>query len=52
VTASIMGAGSVRGRRDIRWAVVRRILLAWLLTPAVTALAAAALYAAGALVAG
>jgi PiT family inorganic phosphate transporter len=50
VTASIMGAGSTRGRREIRWAVVRRILLAWVLTPAATALGAAALYGAGALV--
>ncbi|WP_088318510.1 inorganic phosphate transporter [Kineosporia sp. R_H_3] len=51
VTASIMGAGSTRGRREIRWAVVRRILLAWVLTPFATALGAAVLYTAGGLVA-
>ncbi|MBI4942987.1 MAG: inorganic phosphate transporter [Actinobacteria bacterium] len=51
VTASIMGAGSTRGRREIRWAVVRRILLAWVLTPFATALGAAVLYMAGDLVA-
>ena len=51
VTASIMGAGSTRGRRGIRWAVVRRILLAWVLTPFATALGAAALYMVGDLVA-
>jgi PiT family inorganic phosphate transporter len=47
VTASIMGAGSTRGRREIRWAVVRRILVAWVLTPLATALGAAALYGLG-----
>lgn len=52
VTASIMGAGSTRGRREIRWNVVRRILLAWVLTPFATALTAAALVAAGSLAAG
>jgi inorganic phosphate transporter, PiT family len=52
VTASIMGAGSIRGRREIRWYVVRRILLAWVLTPLATAGGAATLYALGALVAG
>ena len=51
VTASIMGAGSTRGRREIRWAVVRRILVAWVLTPVATALGAAALYGLGDLVA-
>ena len=51
VTASIMGAGSTRGRREIRWAVVRRILVAWVLTPIATALGAAALYGLGDLVA-
>jgi PiT family inorganic phosphate transporter len=51
VTASIMGAGSTRGRREIRWAVVRRILLAWVLTPLATGSGAAALYAAAAWVA-
>ena len=51
VTASIMGAGSTRGRREIRWAVVRRILVAWVLTPVATALGAAAVYGLGDLVA-
>ncbi len=50
VTASIMGAGSIRGRREIRWSVVRRILLAWVLTPFATGFGAAALYALGAAV--
>jgi PiT family inorganic phosphate transporter len=51
VTASIMGAGSTRGLREIRWAVVRRVLLAWVLTPLATGSGAAALYGAGALLA-
>ena len=36
VTASIMGAGATGGLRAIRWGTVRRIIGAWLLTPAVT----------------
>jgi PiT family inorganic phosphate transporter len=51
VTASIMGAGSTRGLREIRWDVVRRVLLAWVLTPLATGFGAAALYGAGALLA-
>jgi PiT family inorganic phosphate transporter len=52
VTASIMGAGATRGRREIRWAVVRRILLGWLLTPFTTALAAGGLYGLGGVLVG
>ncbi len=44
VTAAIIGAGSTRGARRIRWRTVRRILLTWLATPVVTALAGALLY--------
>jgi PiT family inorganic phosphate transporter len=36
VTAAIMGAGATGGLRAIRWGTVRRVLLAWLLTPLVT----------------
>lgn len=44
VTASIVGAGSTRGLREIRWLVARRIVIAWLLTPVVAAAAAGLLY--------
>lgn len=42
VTAAIIGAGSTAGLRAIRWGTVRQILIAWLLTPVVTFLLAAA----------
>jgi PiT family inorganic phosphate transporter len=36
VIASIVGAGSTRGLRSVRWGVVRWVLLAALMTPVVT----------------
>lgn len=44
VTAAVVGAGAARGLRRIRWLTVRRILLAWVLTPVATAGTAAGLY--------
>ncbi len=44
VTAAVMGAGATGGWRRIRWVTVRRILLAWLLTPVAAAGLAAGLY--------
>lgn len=44
VTAAVLGAGATRGVRRIRWVTVRRILLAWVATPVLSALVAAALY--------
>lgn len=39
ITAAIVGAGTVHGRRHVRWQVVFEIALSWLLTlPATTAL--------------
>ncbi len=49
ITASVLGAASTRGLRTVRWDVVRRIALAWVLTPLVTGGFAAALCAAAAL---
>lgn len=44
VTAAILGAGSTRGGRRIRWRTVRLILATWVATPVVTAAVAGALY--------
>jgi inorganic phosphate transporter, PiT family len=44
IVASIMGGGATRGVRAIRWGQVRRIVLAFVLTPLVTAGLAALLY--------
>lgn len=44
VTAAVIGAGSTRGARRIRWRTVRRVVLTWLLTPIVTAFAGALLF--------
>jgi inorganic phosphate transporter, PiT family len=44
LVASVMGGGATRGLKSIRWATVRGIALAFLLTPLVTAALAAALY--------
>ena len=44
ITGSIMGAGSVRGRKAVRWAVARNILLAWVLTIPMAGLVAALTY--------
>jgi PiT family inorganic phosphate transporter len=43
ISGAIMGVGSSRGLRHVRWGVARRILIAWVLTiPAAGILAAAA----------
>ena len=44
VTAAVLGAGSTRGGRRIRWRSVRWILTAWVATPLATALVGALLY--------
>ena len=44
ITGSIMGVGAVRGRKAVRWAVARNILVAWVLTIPMAGLAAAAVY--------
>ena len=45
ITGSILGAGAVRGRKAVRWAVARNILVAWVLTIPMAGLAAALVYA-------
>jgi PiT family inorganic phosphate transporter len=45
ITSSVLGAGSVRTPKAVRWGVARSILLAWLLTFPGAALAAALAYA-------
>ena len=43
ISSAIMGVGSARGTKGVRWGVARRILLAWLITlPASGTIAAAA----------
>ena len=44
IAGSIMGAGSVKGSKAVRWITARRILLAWILTIPLTALCAALCY--------
>lgn len=44
ITGAIVGVGSVRGRRAVRWGVAGRIVWAWLLTIPASALIAAASY--------
>jgi PiT family inorganic phosphate transporter len=44
VTAAVAGAGAAGGVRVVRWDVVRRILVVWVLTPLACGLAAAALF--------
>lgn len=44
ITAAVLGAGSTRGGRRIRWRTVRLVLATWLATPVVTALAGGTLY--------
>jgi inorganic phosphate transporter, PiT family len=44
ITGAIVGVGSVRGKRAVRWAVAGRIVWAWLLTIPASALIAAASY--------
>ena len=45
ITSAILGAGAVRTPKAVRWAVVRDILLAWVLTFPGAGLAAALVYA-------
>src|SRR3954454_10158555 len=44
VTAAVAGAGAAGGIRAARWDVVRRILVAWVVTPLACGLAAAGLF--------
>ncbi len=45
ISSAIMGVGSARGPRGVRWGVARRILIAWIVTiPAAGAVAALAWY--------
>jgi len=44
ITGAIVGVGSVRGRRAVRWGVAGRIVWAWLLTIPASALIASASY--------
>ena len=45
ISSAIMGVGSSKGRRGVRWGVARSILVAWVLTiPATMAVGAAAWY--------
>lgn len=44
ITGAIVGVGSVRGKRAVRWAVAGRIVWVWLLTIPASALIAAASY--------
>ena len=41
ISSAIMGVGSARGPKGVRWGVARRILLAWVITIPATALVAA-----------
>ncbi len=41
ISSAIMGVGSARGPKGVRWGVARRILLAWVITIPAAALAAA-----------
>jgi PiT family inorganic phosphate transporter len=41
IAGAIVGVGSVRGKRNVRWGVAGRIVYAWILTiPAAAAIAA------------
>lgn len=44
IAGSIMGAGSVKGSKAVRWITARRILWAWVLTIPLTALCSALFY--------
>jgi PiT family inorganic phosphate transporter len=44
VTAAVLGAGSTRGARRIRWRTVRLVGATWVVTPVVTAVVGGALY--------
>jgi PiT family inorganic phosphate transporter len=41
ISSAIMGVGSSRGPRGVRWGVARSILLAWVVTIPATAIIAA-----------
>ena len=41
ISSAIMGVGSARGPKGVRWGVARRILLAWVITIPATAMVAA-----------
>ncbi len=41
ISSAIMGVGSARGPKGVRWGVARRILMAWVITIPATALVAA-----------
>jgi PiT family inorganic phosphate transporter len=42
ISSAIMGVGSARGPKGVRWGVARRILLAWVITIPAAALVAGA----------
>ena len=42
ISSAIMGVGSSRGTRAVRWGVARRILMAWVITIPITATVGAA----------
>ena len=44
ITGAILGAGTTRGRRAVRWTVAANILVAWVLTIPAAALVAAFIY--------
>ncbi|HIJ19332.1 TPA: inorganic phosphate transporter, partial [Candidatus Woesearchaeota archaeon] len=44
-SGSIMGVGTVRRSSGVRWQIARKIVVAWLLTIPVSALAGALAYA-------
>jgi PiT family inorganic phosphate transporter len=45
ISSAIMGVGSARGPKGVRWGVARRILLAWIITIPATGLIAATAWA-------
>lgn len=44
ITGAIVGVGSIRGRRAVRWGIAGQIVWAWILTIPISALVAALLY--------
>jgi PiT family inorganic phosphate transporter len=44
ISSAIMGVGSARGPKGVRWGVARRILLAWVITIPITGAIAAAVW--------
>jgi PiT family inorganic phosphate transporter len=45
ISSAIMGVGSARGPKGVRWGVARRILVAWVITIPATGLMAASAWA-------